>query len=198
MKINKKSYKLTEDNYFKEVYPKKQIVIGHNSRSDMSHWAGWKYRCGGNYKKTSPFSIDRDGSVYQHFDPKYYSSFLDIEQDKLNIPILLVNVGWLKRINMEDIYIDWLGNEYKDKNNIINKRWRNYDYWYKYTDEQISSLKELTTYLCNEFNIKNNLNEYNVYDENIDLVDGITFRSNYLQEATDVSPALDISLLKNI
>ena len=38
---------------------------------------------------------------------------------------------------------------------------------------------------------------HQLFDEDIDIFKGITFRSNYYQELTDVSPAFDIEKLMN-
>ena len=75
MEIDKKTYKLPVSNYHKKNFKKTQIVVGHNSRKDMIHFESWINRRNGNYKKTSAFTIDKDGNVYQHFDPKNYSDF---------------------------------------------------------------------------------------------------------------------------
>jgi len=100
---------------------------------------------------------------------------------------------------MVDKYIDWIGNNYRiETDNVLMKRWRNHTYWDKYSEKQTESLKNLVIKLLDEYNIKKEFIGHNTYDENVDLFKGITFRSNYYQEATDVSPAFDINLLKNI
>lgn len=195
MEIDKKSYVLNEDNYNKTKYTKNQIVIGHTGRKDMRHFDGWLTRRNGKYKKTSHFTIDKDGSIYQHFDPHYYSDFIGVEQDKSNISISLVNEGWLKKDNLNNVFIDWLGHIYSNKANIVEISWRNRTYWMKYTKEQTESLKELIQYLCEKYNIEKKCIGNCVYNYEIDLFDGITFRSNYDQEITDVSPALDMDLV---
>lgn len=195
--INKITYPLTENNYYKNVYEKTQIVIGHNSRKDMRHYYGWVNRRNGNYKKTATYSIDKDGSIYEHFNPKYYSDFLGCEQDKCNISIILVNEGWLK-LNDMNVFVDWLGHTYSKNSELLEKNWRNYKYWPKYTKNQFESLNILINYLCDEFNIENKSVGHNVYDENIDIFKGITFRSNYFKDITDVSPAFEFEkILQN-
>ena len=86
----------------------------------------------------------------------------------------------------------------KEDDEILNKRWRNHNYWDKYNEKQLTSLKEIVNKLCKDYNIPKNFIGHNVYDENVDLYKGITFRSNYSQESTDVSPAFDMELLKNL
>lgn len=197
--IDTTTYQLNDSNYHKNIFKKTQIVVGHNGRKDMRHYQGWLKRDMGEYKKTSHFSIDKDGKIYQHFDPNYYSDLLGIEQDKSNISILLVNQGWLKLDVNYNVYVDWLGHVYSKKTeNLVNKPWRDYDLWVKYTDEQYESLKFLVTSLCEQFNIPKQSIGSNVYDENVDIYNGITFRSNYSQEIRDVSPAFNMDILKNL
>lgn len=196
MEIDVEKYKLPEDNYHKEVYHKTQIVIGHNARKDMRHFDGWLRRNGGKYKKTSTFTIDKEGGVYQHFDPKYYSDFIGIDEDKSNISITLVNVGWLKFDPINKLYTDWLGHVYSKKTKVIERTWRGYDFWYQYSDKQMESLKKLVSFLCDKFEIPKECIGNNVYDENVDIYKGVVFRSNYSQEIRDVSPAFDVGQLK--
>jgi hypothetical protein len=59
-------------------------------------------------------------------------------------------------------------------------------------------LSDLIIDLCDRFNIKKECIGNNVYDENVDIYNGITFRSNYSQEIKDVSPAFNMDILKNL
>ena len=193
--VDLETYKLGETNYHQKSYNKTQIIIGHTYRKNMLHFASWVYRLNNKNKKTATFTINKDGKIYQHFDPKFYSDFVNKEQDKASISIVLENLGWLKRDGMIDRYNDWLGNSYKlEPSEILSKRWRNHQYWHTYTSKQMESLKNLVDKLCEEYNIPKEFIGHNTYDENIDLFKGITFRSNYYPEATDVSPAFDMSI----
>lgn len=199
MFIDTETYRLTEKNYHKEIYDKTQIIIGHTSQKGMLHYAGWIYRLNGKNKKTANFTITKEGTVYQHYDPIHYSTFINNQQDKASISITLENMGWFRKDAMVDRYVDWLGDGYKKNNEeVLNKRWRNYTYWDRYTEKQMKSLTELLIELCQTYNISKDFIGHNVFDENVDLFKGITFRSNYYQESTDVSPAFDMEVLKNI
>ena len=199
MLIDTEKYKLTEKNYHKETYDKTQIIIGHTYQKDMLHYASWIYRLNGKNKKTATFTITKEGDIYQHYDPIYYSTFVNNQQDKASISIVLENLGWFKKDAMIDRYVDWLGNSHKKNNEeVLNKRWRNYAYWDRYSENQLKSLTELISNLCQQYNISKDFVGHNVFDENVDLFKGITFRSNYYQESTDVSPAFDMEILKNI
>jgi N-acetyl-anhydromuramyl-L-alanine amidase AmpD len=189
--IDKDTYVLNNTNFYNKTFKKTQIVIGHSGRKDMRHFESWLNRRNGKYRKTSPFSIDSNGNIYQHFDPSYYSDFLGGEQDKNIISITLVNQGWLK-LNENNVYVDWLGHIYSKETGVVEKNWRDYRYWCRYSDEQLESLKKLIIYLCDKFDIEKNIITNNVYNENTDIFKGVVFRSNYFKDLTDVSPAFEI------
>jgi hypothetical protein len=198
MVIDKDTYKLSNNNFHKDEYTKKQIVVGHTGRKDMFHYSSWKNRHNGSYKKTAAYTIDKEGKVYEHYDPKYYSDFISLyDMDPFIIPITLTNVGWVKKDNLNDRYYDWLGHNYiLEGDDVITKRWRDKEHWVKYTDEQLSSLKTLTDKLCDDFGIKNDCIGHTVFNEDVDIYEGITFKSNYYQEVTDISPAFDMNIFK--
>jgi hypothetical protein len=75
---------------------KKKIIIGDTFNHDMQHVISWTHRYNGEYKKTAPFTIGKDGVIYKHFNPKYQSLYFnDLDLDKNSILILLENDGWL-------------------------------------------------------------------------------------------------------
>lgn len=179
---------LSNKNYYSDAYSKKQIVIGNTFNSGMDHIDGWKNRVGGTYKKTSTFTINDDGKIYRHFDPKYYSDFLPRTLfNKHIISISLVNNGWFDYDLLERKYIDWCGNIY-DNNDITEKRWRNHSFWKNYKDKQLKSTIELVRYLIKEYNINKQVMGHNTFVKNIELFEGICYKSNWIKDATDVNP----------
>ena len=197
MNIDKKKYKLKNSNYHKKEFPKHQIVLGNSFSNNLHHVKGWEYRLGGNYTKTSTFTIDRKGNIYQHYDPKYYSDFIDEKRiDKKIISITVENQGWLLKDLIKDRYIDWVGNIYKRKAKVIEKRWRGFLYWDPYTASQIKATAELINYLCENYEIPNHCVGHNTYVSGIEVFEGITYRSNYYKEKTDLSPAWDFKKFK--
>ena len=98
MKINKTKFRLTENNFFSKPQTKNKIVLRNSSTKDMKFFNGWLLRRNGEYKKVTPYTVDRDGRVYEHYDPNYYSEFMGTKTlDKETIGITLVNQGWLKK-----------------------------------------------------------------------------------------------------
>ena len=198
MDIDLDSYKLPEKNYYGSVYTKKQIVIGHTGRLGMLHYKSWVNRINGGYLRSSAFTVDRDGKVYQHYDPKYYTLYINkYHMSPFVIPITLVNVGWVSKNPNGEGYFDWLGNIHElDESELTNKEWRGKKLWVNYTKEQLTSLKKLTDKLCGDFNIKEDCMPHTIFNEDVDIYEGITFKSNYYQEVTDISPAFDMGIFK--
>ena len=138
MIIDDKSFQLPISNYLPIELPKSQIILGNTFNHDMRHYNGWLTRYGGDYKKTAAFTVNSVGVIYQHFDPKFKSNYFknDKQNDK-SIVILLENDGWLLKDYEKNRFITWIGDIYKGPSEVIIKRWRGFNYWSPYTDEQV-------------------------------------------------------------
>ena len=199
MVLEDKNYILSNKNYYESNFEKKQIVIVHSLSKDMSFFNGWTKRLGGNFKKTTPFTIDMFGEVHQHFSPKNYSDFIGFDPyDKKVIPILLVNEGWLLKDIINNRFLDWVGNIYDREDKIVERRWRSHTYWSPYPEKQIESLVLLVNELCKEFNIEKKVINHNTQVFDIDKFEGVVFKSNYNKNTTDLSPAFEYNKFKQL
>jgi hypothetical protein len=191
------SYILSKDNYNKIESIKKQIVIGNTNNHDMKHYIGWVNKYNGKYKKTAAFTIDVDGIVYKHFEPKYQSEyFKDLKQNNKSIVILLENDGWLTKDVEKNSFLSWLGYIYKEQE-VFEKKWRSHTYWAQYKKEQIDSAVKLVKDLCNEFYIPLTAMTHNVKMDDLDDYNGILYKSNIETYYTDLSPAFDFEYFIN-
>lgn len=198
MVIDNESYQLTDKNYHKEKFDKELIILGNTFNSGMLHYNGWLTRVGGNYTKTSMYTVDRKGNVYQHFDDKYYSDFVGSKFiDKKSITITLENLGRLDKDILKDRYIDWIGNIYKRRVNVFEKSWRGFRYWEPYTQKQIKETINLITYLCDKHNINKKVVSHNTKVDGIESFSGVAYRSNFFKECTDLNPSFDFRKFKN-
>jgi len=192
VEIDKTTHKLKEGNFHSNEFKKHQIVLGNSFNEKENLYYGWENRLCGDYTRTSTFTVDRKGKIYQNFNPKFYSDFISKKSiDKKIITITLENQGWLTKDLLKDKYIDWVGNIYNRKAKVIEKRWRGQQYWDPYTKSQIKSTIDLINYLCEEYDIPKNCIGHNTYIEGVEIFEGITYRSNYYKENTDLSPAWD-------
>ena len=197
--IEKVIYKLEDTAYFKTKYTKNQIVIGNSYSINMEHVRLWKRKLNGNFKGTSPYTISLDGTIHEHYNPEYYSNFLDLNgYDKKIIPILLENEGWLIKNENDNELFNWCGDIYNRGNEfIVNTKWRNKSYWAPYTDEQLNSLVLLTKILIKKFKIPLNVSEHNTKIDDIHKKLGIYYKSNYNINYLDVSPSFNFKEFKN-
>jgi hypothetical protein len=162
--IDKKKYKIGENNYIKKKTKKDLIIIGDTCRSGSNHIIRMQQKDFGNSREWNTFTISRDGKIYQHYNPDYYSDYSgDPKIDKRSISILFENMNCLNAV--DDKYYNWINEECKDINNIYKKYWKSGYYWEKYTEEQYNSLAGLLIELFDKYkDIPNRIIASNLYD----------------------------------
>jgi N-acetyl-anhydromuramyl-L-alanine amidase AmpD len=198
MVINNETYELTEKNYYSVEFKKRQIVLGNSFSEKDYHIKGWLNRELGEYKRTSMFTINRNGKIHQHFDTNYYSDFINNKSvDKKIISITMENQGWLNKDLIKDTYFDWVGNIYKRRVKVFEKRWRGFNYWDPYTTKQLNSCIDLIKYLCEKYDIPKKCIGHNTYIDGVEFFEGVLYKSNYYKESTDLSPAWNYKKMKD-
>ena len=86
-------------------------------------------------------------------------------------------------------YVNWNGDIYKEQ--VFEKKWRDYFFWQPYTTEQINSCVELCKELTTEFSIDKKCVGHNTRIEGIERFEGIVSKSNFDSDYTDLSPAFN-------
>jgi hypothetical protein len=191
MLIDNETYKVADINRHKTQSVKTQIVLATSLRKNGYHITRLKHKEYGNTKKWNTYSVARDGIIFQHFDNKFHSDFLGIkEADKQTISVVIENMGTLFK-TPSDTYINWL-NEICDAENVVEKAWLGYRYWEKFTDEQIESIVVLCQHLCEEHNIPKVSMDFHHFHKDTIKFRGIVFRSNYIEDSSDINPLFDI------
>jgi N-acetyl-anhydromuramyl-L-alanine amidase AmpD len=194
MHIDKETYKISTYNHYKTKTVKTQIVIGSSLRKDNNHIKRLQHKEFGKTKKWNTFTINREGNIYQHYDDKYHSDFLGVKEgDKRSISIVLENMGCLFETTSGE-FINWL-NEFCIKDRVVEKEWLDYDFWEKYSDEQLDSLINLINFLCEKHNIPKTFIEFYTYHKNTHKFKGIVFRGNYIEDSSNMNPLLNIDQL---
>ncbi len=183
--IDKISYHT--ENYYKDEQEKSQIIICASNRKSNYHIIrqvnvpdSYNWSC---------YSISRTGEIYEHYDPKYYTNFMGIEQiDQIGITIVLENMGIILYENGE--YFNWMGEKCENED-VYEKVWDKYQYWEKYPNKQYKSLIWLCKKLCADFNIPCESVGFNFFHENTVDFDGIVCRSNYYKYCYDLNPSFN-------
>lgn len=208
------SFKLSDKQYFKEVHPKKIIVLHHTVSGpgvtgDVNWWEKTPEKVG------TPFIIDRDGEVFQVFDEKYWIHHLGITSNQLrqfqssttNIRLNQLSIGieldsWGGLVEKGGKFFTSTGKEIPAENVITyDKPYRGYKHYEKYTKFQIIALRKLITFLCEKYGIKpyyfEEMFEFN--RKAINGYHGIWSHTSYRPDKNDIHPQPDlIEMLKSL
>lgn len=151
-------------NYYVQAYRKNLIALHHTvGGTAKSTYEWWKTRKGGTGTVGAAFMIDRDGSVYEVFEPQYWAYHLGTgysPDEKRSIGIELCSEGGLTYSNGYLYSFDRITERTKHSHvaeagkHFDNKAvWRGYRYWDRYDPAQMRSLFHLVDWLCQEFRI---------------------------------------------
>jgi hypothetical protein len=189
--IDRETYKITENNFYNEEYEKSLIILGGTNRVSDFYLKRQLKKDNKNSKDWNTYTITREGIIYEHYNPIYYSEFIgDSIIDRKSVSILLENIGHLYNIE-ENIYINDLNEMLSDNITVYTKEWRGYKYYEQYTKEQYDATVFLCRSLCLELNINDDSIGHNAFDDHAKIYNGIISRSNLDVNYTDLNPSFD-------
>ena len=189
MEIDKNTYSVSEFNYIKEKTNKNLIILGDTCRSESNHIKRMYIKDNKKSLAWNTYTISRNGEIYEHFNPMYYSETTDDPLiNKRSITILFENMNLL---SYEDgKYLNWINELYNG--NIYKKQWKGGYFWEEYTKNQYDSLIELIQYLLITFdNIPKDFVDFNHYDSDLLKHKGILSRSNIFKDKYDLNPSFN-------
>jgi N-acetyl-anhydromuramyl-L-alanine amidase AmpD len=169
---------------------KNQIILSHSSRPIEEYLYSLEFRFNGKFKRIPNYVISRKGEIFNLLKNIEHSNFFT--EDNINrnsIIIVLENLGWVQKEPLKDYYVNWNGDIYNGE--VYDKKWRDYFYWQPYTTSQIDSTVFLCKKLFNEMSIKKEIIGHNTKINGIEKFEGVTTRSNYDVNYTDLSPAFN-------
>jgi N-acetyl-anhydromuramyl-L-alanine amidase AmpD len=209
------SHDFPENQYYKEISKKKGIVLHHtvsgNSVSGDIEW--WKLTP---ERVATPIIISRDGGIHQLYSTQYWAHHLGIKQEHFNrfglsasntqrnkefIGIELDSWGGLSFKNSK--YYSSSGEEIKSDNvAYYDKGFRGYKYFEKYTEAQISSLKELLEHCGEKYGIPLTYKGDVMFDFNkraLSGESGIWAHVSFRPDKSDIHPQKElIDMLKSL
>jgi len=169
---------------------KHQIILTHTGRNVENYLASLRYRHNGKFDRIPNYVINKKGVVLQLLnDIEHTNYFKEPNINRNGIIICLENLGWLEKQPLENQYVNWIGDIYNGK--PFERRWRDYFFWDKYTEEQINSLALLCNRITKEKRMSKDIIGHNTKVKNIDMFEGIVTKSNFDSNITDLSPAFD-------
>jgi N-acetyl-anhydromuramyl-L-alanine amidase AmpD len=159
-----KQVRLKDSQYFAEESAKTQIYLHHtagngNAEAVSRYWNGTSDRV------ATAFVVGQDGLIVQCFSSKHWAWHLGISKaefkgqgakyqnlDKASVGIEVCNWGYLKE--KDGKFYNYVNARVPESMvTTLDEPFKGYKHWYKYTDAQIESTRQLLVYLCDTYNI---------------------------------------------
>jgi N-acetyl-anhydromuramyl-L-alanine amidase AmpD len=169
---------------------KNQIILTHTGRNVENYLASLRYRYNGKFDRIPNYVINKNGKILQLLnDIEHTNYFKEPNINRNGIIICLENLGWLEKQPLENQYVNWIGDIYNGK--PFERKWRDYFFWDKYTEEQINSLVLLCNRITKEKRMNKDIIGHNTKVRSVEKFEGIVTKSNFDSNITDLSPAFD-------
>jgi N-acetyl-anhydromuramyl-L-alanine amidase AmpD len=191
---------LQESQYYKALYKKKYIFLHHTVSGSAQSAVDW-WNTKPDHVAT-PFIIERSGAIIETFEPKYWSYALGLkggtEIEKASIHIEIVSWGQVHQMGDKFFFIAGKNNVEIPKSEVVTFKnfYREWYFYHAYTQEQISSLRELILYLVKEFKIQvqPRLSNFWYYNKELlpNLPNGIWSHSTVRPDKSDIMPQKEL------
>jgi N-acetyl-anhydromuramyl-L-alanine amidase AmpD len=205
-------HRLSKGQFFEENTDKSQIYLHHTAGNGNAEGVARFWNSNDSQIATA-FVIGENGTIVQCFSSKHWAWHLGIDSqdfatrglpyknlNKLSVGIEVCNWGPLKEKN---------GKFYNYVNGEINASYvttletpyKGYKHWYKYTDAQIESTRQLVVYLCETYDIPKTYRKeiFDLDNEAFKGTRGIYTHNSVRKDKADIYPCPRmIKMLENL
>ena len=207
-----KQVRLKESQYFAEESAKTQIYLHHtagngNAEAVSRYWNGTSDRV------ATAFVVGQDGLIVQCFSSKHWAWHLGISKaefkgqgakyqnlDKASVGIEVCNWGYLKE--KDGKFYNYVNTRVPESMvTTLDEPFKGYKHWYKYTDAQIESTRQLLVYLCDTYNIPREYRAqiFSLDKEEFKGTPGIYTHNSVRKDKSDIYPCPRIiQMLENL
>jgi N-acetyl-anhydromuramyl-L-alanine amidase AmpD len=207
-----KQVRLKDNQYFAESSPKSQIYLHHTAGNGNAEGVS-RYWNGNDSRIATAFIIGENGTIVQCFSSKHWAWHLGIDQEdfarngakysnlnKSSVGIEVCNWGYLKKKG--DKYYNYAGGVVNPSYvTELDQPYKGYKYWYKYSDAQIESLRQLVVYLCDTYDVPKEYRSeiWAIDKEAFKGTKGIYTHNSVRKDKSDMYPCPRvIEMLKNL
>jgi N-acetyl-anhydromuramyl-L-alanine amidase AmpD len=204
--------RLDSDQFYAEESKKTQIYL-HHTAGGGNAVAVSRYWNSNDTRIATAFVIGENGDIVQCFSSKHWAWHLGIDSEdftkngakyqnlnKLSVGIEVCNWGPLKLRNGK--YYNYVNGVVKPENvTTLETPFKGTKYWYKYSDAQIESLRQLVEYLCETYDIPKTYRSeiWAIDKEAFKGVPGIYTHNSVRRDKSDMYPDPKvIDILKNL
>ena len=163
-------HRLSKDQFFEEQSEKKQIYLHHTAGNGNAEGVA-RFWNSNDSRIATAFVIGENGTIVQCFSSKHWAWHLGIDAEdftkmgakyqnlnKCSVGIEVCNWGMLKE--KDGKFYNYVGGVVNPSYvTTLEQPYKGYLHWYKYTDAQIESLRQLVEYLCETYNIPKDYRE---------------------------------------
>ncbi len=211
---------LSDEEYIRTETRKETIYLHHTAGGSRPDWTvgGWEKDTDGNgnpLKVATAYIIGRkssssneniwDGKIIRTFDDRYWAYHLGIKKDNVelnskSIGIEICNYGPLTKRG--DVFYNYVNKPIPESDVVkLDKPFRGYQYYEKYTEYQIESLRLLLLYLSNRWGIEFEKGIYNEewfeYNEKWFTNGGLRSHTQVRKDKIDVFPQPELIQMLN-
>jgi len=204
--------RLDSDQFFAEESKKTQIYL-HHTAGGGNAVAVSKFWNSNDSRIATAFVIGEKGTIVQCFSSKHWAWHLGIDLEdfskngakyqnlnKLSVGIEVCNWGPLKLKNGK-FYNYVNGDVDPSMVTQLDKQYKGHVLWYKYTDEQIESTRQLVEYLCETYDIPKDYRSeiWDIDKEAFKGTPGIYTHNSVRKDKSDIYPdSRMIDMLKKL
>ena len=207
-----KQVRLKETQFFAEESLKTQIYLHHTAGNGNAEGVS-RYWNGTSDRVATAFIVGQDGLIVQCFSSKHWAWHLGVGQkefkaqgvnyknlNKTSVGIEVCNWGYLKESNGK--FYNYVGSRVPDSMvTTLEQPYKGYKHWYKYTDAQIESTRQLVEYLCETYDIPKEYRSeiFGLDKEAFKGTPGIYTHNSVRKDKSDIYPCPRmIEMLKNL
>ena len=207
-----KQARLKESQFFAELSLKTQIYLHHTAGGGNAE-AVSRYWNGNIERIATAFIIGANGLIVQCFSSKHWAWHLGVGQkefkaqgvpyknlNKSSVGIEVCNWGYLKEKNGH--FYNYVNARVPDSMvTTLETPYKGYKHWYKYTDAQIESTRQLLVYLCETYDIPKEYRSeiFGLDKEAFKGTPGIYTHNSVRKDKSDIYPCPRmIEMLKNL
>jgi len=207
-----KQVRLKDNQFFAEESPKTQIYLHHTAGNGNAEGVS-RYWNSNDSRIATAFIIGENGTIVQCFSSKHWAWHLGIDQEdfvrngakytnlnKSSVGIEVCNWGYLTKKG--DKFYNYAGGVVNPSYvTTLDQPFKGFKYYYKYSDAQIESLRQLVVYLCDTYNISKEYNEsiWGIDKDAFKGVNGIFTHNSVRKDKSDMYPCPRvIEMLKNL
>ena len=197
LSINR-SKQLKNQQFYAEISQKKTIILHHTAGMTADGAINW-------WNQTpeavgTAYVIDRDGTIYEVFNPDCWAWSLGIGNrtlEKQTVAIEIVSAGQLvqegAQFKFYPLFPSKIGGQVVPNDEVItfDTPYKGCKYYHKYTDAQVQSTLDLVKSLVDKYQIQvQDLKDFWIYNPKVSAENrpGIYSHTTVLQEKSDIFP----------